>query len=506
MDACISTITNQSDADRLSPYCSDIHISGAVGTLTIRNRTAIGNLVVDDSPELEILNFPQVLSMDAMAISHADSLTTVSLPRFSGGTIEYIANGSFSGTGVPFSLNITSAPKLTYLQAPIYYSNLVLNNITPYSGIGTNVTAAIRIQNNACISLPQLQDVGELQITGRLGGAFCDYSLDLLRSIGNLTILNASDVSGTIFNNINGFPSIQVNDSLIMEPSISPDPRVFGDEIGFSRISTVGNNLEISSLSSHSIIFDRLTGVGGSISLSNNTNCSFNFNQVSHATRIDMLDNEETLLPLFPELKTVGNIHLRGNIDTSGGPNIFPSLAFVPGTVTIEAWNDDFNCSKLVSQWNDGIIHDLFCNGTANGTVTSTPTPTPTPTPSTTATPGTNISNSLSPGALAGIGVSVGAVVLLGTVAIVWLVLHYKHRLKSLEKAQLPASPFNRQESPGDVLQTDVSGTHEVDGAGIIREKPDDHIIGEVPDDHIVELPVGDVDQSSSHKASWSSS
>lgn len=36
----------------------------------------------------------------------------------------------------------------------------------------------------------------------------------------------------------------------------------------------------------------------------------------------------------------------------------------------IEAWNEDFNCSKLVRQRDDNVINHLYCNGTDNGNST----------------------------------------------------------------------------------------------------------------------------------------
>ncbi|KAI1273036.1 hypothetical protein F5Y07DRAFT_412064 [Xylaria sp. FL0933] len=490
MDSCTTTVSNQSDADGLATSsCPNIDISGAEDTLIIRNRTSIGTLVIRDSPKLETLSIPQVSSLASMIIDHADSLSVVSLPMLSGGTISYSANDSYgvSGNSV-FNLTITSAPSLTAIdiQNSTSYGELIVSDISPYIGLGENTTSANSILATVCLNLHHLRDVGELQISG---GEGCSYDLFDLRSIGKLTIYNGSSISSAIFADIDEFPTIQINDSLTIEPSISPDPVWNGNEIAFTRVVSIGNDLEIDSFSNFSMPFDGLTHVGGSISLSNNTNCTFDFSQVSDATSIKLLDNVDTLLPLFPRLQAVENIHLRGNIDTSGGPNIFPSLILARGNVTIEPWNSDFNCSKLVSQWNDGIIHTLSCNGTGNGTVTSTPTPTP----SATSTPDGGGSTRLSAGALAGIGVGAGAFVLLVMLAVIWIVLHYKHQVKTLERRQPPLeSPSDGQKLSETRHQADVTGTHEVDGAGIIREKPDDHVIGEVPDDHhIVELPAG---------------
>ncbi|KAI0805712.1 hypothetical protein GGR55DRAFT_690422 [Xylaria sp. FL0064] len=450
MDNCTTTVSNQSDADGLaSSSCPNIDISGAEDTLIIRNRTSIGTLVIRDSPKLETLSVPQVSSLASIVIDHADSLAVVSLPMLSSGTFAYIANDSYgvSGNSI-FNLTITSAPNLTavHLQNSTSYGELIVSDISPYIGLGENTTSANKIQTDVCLNLSHLQDVGELQISG---AEMCSYDLFRLWSIGKLTIFNGSSISSAIFADIDESPAIQVNDSMTIEPSLPPDPVWPGNEIAFTRIVSIG-----------------------SISLSHNTNCTFDFSQVSDATRINLLDNVDTLLPLFPRLQAVENIHLRGNIDTSGRPNIFPSLILARGNVTIEPWNSDFNCSKLVSQWNDGVIHTLSCNGTGNGTVTSTPTP------SATSTSGAGGSTSLSASALAGIGVGAGVFMLLVILAVIWIVVHYKHQVKTLERRQLPLeSPPGDRKLSG-IYQADVAGTHEAEGAGIIREKPDDHVIG----------------------------
>jgi hypothetical protein len=83
-------------------------------------------------------------------------------------------------------------------------------------------------------------------------------------------------------------------------------------------------------------------------------------------------------------------------------------LIAVPGTVTIEAWNSDFNCSKLVEQMQASIIQNLVCNGTNNGTR------------------GAHHSK-LSKGAEAGIGVGV-AVLVIGIAVLAWLGFHSRRR------------------------------------------------------------------------------
>ncbi|KAI0456059.1 hypothetical protein F5B21DRAFT_169749 [Xylaria acuta] len=78
-----------------------------------------------------------------------------------------------------------------------------------------------------------------------------------------------------------------------------------------------------------------------------------------------MTDNPNSTLPWFPDLRRAANIQLRGNIDTSQGPNISPALTTVPGTMTVGAWNSDFNCSQLVCNGTDGTQSDMG-GGTAS--------------------------------------------------------------------------------------------------------------------------------------------
>jgi hypothetical protein len=126
-------------------------------------------------------------------------------------------------------------------------------------------------------------------------------------------------------------------------------------------------------------------------------------------------------------------------------PNILPSLKFVSGSVTIEPWNSDINCSKLVSQSRDNIIATLYCNGTDSVTASSSPT--------TSASPNTS-SRGLSEGGWAGIGTSIGAIVIGAIITIVWLYL--RHR-----RDQAPAADATTAEA--EVKPPDLSGLNEAD-------------------------------------------
>ncbi|KAI1655411.1 hypothetical protein F4813DRAFT_398506 [Daldinia decipiens] len=201
------------------------------------------------------------------------------------------------------------------------------------------------------------------------------------------------------------------------------------------------------------------------------------------------VDNANTTLPWFPRLQRANNIHIRGYIDTSPGPNIFPALTAVSGNVTIEAWNDDFNCSKLVDQYQNGLIHNLACNGTNNVTgpnMESSPQ---------------NASSELSQGAWAGIGTGIGIFVICTVLGMIWLLLRlrrWREELMGRIRQQEVQQDYRRDSLEMEHEPPNLNILFESDGTGIIREKPDDHlreaggevVIAEQPDDHIRELPV----------------
>ncbi|KAJ8127827.1 hypothetical protein O1611_g5809 [Lasiodiplodia mahajangana] len=466
MAGCAYTVTTSADLDELlSSSCSNIDIQGASGTLNFTDLTAAGSITVHDSPLLEVLDFPQVSELSNLTIINATALTTVSLPMLSGGSLQYFVRGSSSSA--LFTLNVLNAPNLATFQLKdsTSFGNLSLFN-TPRFGRGgftKYMSTAATLHTDSCIDWSNLEDVGDLQFFANPGCGV--FGMSSLRSSGNISLFNTDDLYWLIFES--GNPPIQVNETFTLESSTINITKFFSNGPYFSRIASVGKDLIVRSVSNAYMYFDGLTDVGESITLANNKNCLFNFDKLTSVTSLMILDNENTTLPLFPQLQRAENIYMRGIIDTSAGPNIFPALTFVNGNVTVEAWNADFNCSKLVSQWKDGVIRNLSCNGTGNGTDNSTPLP------SVLSTPSTSPSSQLSPGALTGIGVGAGVFVLGVLVPQMYTTVS--------------------QEPLGDAAYSGVSVKPELHGMGVI-EKPDDHIIGEKPDDHIVELPIGDVE------------
>jgi hypothetical protein len=284
-------------------------IQGASGTLNFTDLMVANMITVQDSPVLEVLSFPQLPVLQSLEIVDATALTTVSLPKLTTG---------IDTAQVTLSLNITSAPNLaTFLvENSTIFGHLALLDTPPGFSSTRNITDSIKIANSiqtdSLTSFLSLQDVGELKISARPG---FNYGFFSLKSVNNMTLLNANN-----FFHLNlrpGFgPSIQVEDTLLIESSVLPDRTFLSDALDFSRISSVGKNMKISSMSDVGMIFDGLVDVGASLEISGNTNCSFSFNNISSLTTLTALDNTNTTLPLFLQLKTAENIHLRGIIDT----------------------------------------------------------------------------------------------------------------------------------------------------------------------------------------------
>ncbi|KAI3335196.1 hypothetical protein F4824DRAFT_501158 [Ustulina deusta] len=422
------TISSQSDINNgpLSSFGSGdayllLYIKGVTGTLNFTNITTLFRVSVEESPSLEVLEFPQLVSLHELFIHDATSSYSVSAA--------HLNNTAYPSH--PFLLDVSGAPEFVFLdiQFPIsdhdsyvYYET---SNHTSYITTFSDTTKLDDLETNSCLSLESLEDVVHFDLTGQAG---CNYYLLSLKSVGDLNITNAANIalSGPYGEAV---PSIHVNASMSLSDSAWVPPNdgeghLFtpnnGLPIDFSRIESGGDYLNIFSNANVKINFNGLTSVGTTLNISNNTNCAFNFNRIS-----EMVD-----------LVTFGN-------------NLFPALNFVSGNVVVEALNPDFDCSKLVSQHNEGTIPHLACNGMNNGTNATTASK-------------PKDGTVLSAGAYAGIGIGSGVVLL-------------------------------------DVGPPYIGGVLEFDGTGIIREKPDDPLtelaIGqtELPDDPLIELPIGDV-------------
>lgn len=146
------------------------------------------------------------------------------------------------------------------------------------------------------------------------------------------------------------------------------------------------------------------------------------------------------------------------------------------GSVTVEPWND-FDCLRLQALNDEGIIANLTCNGTNNSTVVDGKA-------------------GLSKGAWAGIGIGIAVAVVVTITTVTWIVLYLRLLVKSI---QPPAGTQQLNEKSHAALQQEqkLAQIQQLDGQGIVREKPDDHLReiytlpAEKPDDQMHELPAG---------------
>jgi hypothetical protein len=152
----------------------------------------------------------------------------------------------------------------------------------------------------------------------------------------------------------------------------------------------------------------------------------------------------------------------------------------VSGTVTIEAWNANFNCSRLVSQRQEGTINNLSCNGTDNATqaiISAGPTPSPLS------------DDSLTQGAKAGIGVGVAVVALGSIIVIVWLILRFKIQRKGLSRRGSTPPPAEEEPGSRGTVQDKLGGqVHEAEGLMPVHQAEGRMIVQENPGNEIYEL------------------
>ncbi|KAI0100486.1 hypothetical protein GGR51DRAFT_350084 [Nemania sp. FL0031] len=451
---CPETITITSQADirnaSLAACKSDqgfkqLTITTDAEGLSFTNFTGGFNISVVSSPQLQILDFPDLTALQHLHVVDAPALTQIQLSelRASAETLVYPVTYTFTP-----SISIDNALQFGGLSLPALtaLNDLEVAHVPRLqlvSGGLSKITTADSIVSDNVLAYPGLASVGTLQLTGYDG---CSYYLPNLSSIVDFSFTNA--VNSRLWT----AATLKVDGSFVLDTA--PYRRAANestDELIPSRSSSVGNNIDVSNITAVAvnatirsnadthIDISKLTTVGGAFSVTNNTNCSIDVTKLTQAGTLSIMDNTDSVIPQLFNLARAESIHLRGNIDTSSGPNILPSLTFVSGTVTIEAWNADFNCSRLVSQQQQGLINNLQCNGTSNGTASTASTPL-SPSSSTSAL-SQSASSGLSSGAWAGIGVGIGLVVigLLGGAA--WLFLYFRRRFAALEASARQTQP-----------------------------------------------------------------
>ncbi|KAK5636760.1 hypothetical protein RRF57_012472 [Xylaria bambusicola] len=237
-----------------TPDCTDFDVNGAVGTLTISdiisfvdvlsisNITDLDNLVICNSPGLRILELPLVTSLSSIVISDADILQEIFLPMLIPGNTRVTDSGSYTEDQLPLSLNITNAPILNEvdLKNSGSWKDLILSGTNSFFPVRAQIGVTSSLRAYGCVEFLDLVEVGSLQLTVDSNDSYlCGYSLNNLTSVGNLTIFNTDVLNGEAFAGSN---LIQVNNSLILKPSIPAHPPTTRFDTKFGRISAITNN------------------------------------------------------------------------------------------------------------------------------------------------------------------------------------------------------------------------------------------------------------------------
>ncbi|KAI0521183.1 hypothetical protein F5B22DRAFT_565293 [Xylaria bambusicola] len=447
-------ITKQEDIrdDALAPCTQDqgfnqLTIKTDADSLGFTNFTGGFNISVSSSPGLQVLSFPDLEALQNLRVSDVSSLTQVSLPelRANAKTLVYPVTYTFTP-----SITISNALQFGGLSLPSLteLGDLVIRHVPrrqTTSGGLSDITSANSITSDNVISFPGLKSVGTLRLTGYED---CGYFLPNLSDVGDFTFTNALGskletaalaIDGSFTLDTSSYPRAK-NESTFDIPPPNLDS-VDTNAIDVRNITSIGVNATIHSNANARIDLAGLTTVGGAFSITNNTNCSIDLTKLSQTGALSIIDNVDSAIPRLFNLERADSIHLRGNIDTSSGPNILPSLTFVSGTVTIEPWNTDFNCSRLISQQQQGLINNLHCNGTTSTSTTSSP-----PSQSSSSSPPRGGGGGLSTAASAGIGVGVSLAVIGGLG--IWLFIYFRRRFAALEAHRPPPSPPQSSFSP----------------------------------------------------------
>ncbi|KAI0157217.1 hypothetical protein GGR57DRAFT_510796 [Xylariaceae sp. FL1272] len=325
---------------------------------------------------------------------------------------------------------------------------------------------------NQCFQLPKLRTVNIFDLKGSPG---CNYDLGSLETVGQLRVVNAVNISFHEHEFPTTGSTFHLNNSLSLAGTKSI-ANIANHNVDLSFVGSIGEHLNITSNSNVAVDLNGLTAIGSSLRITSNVNY-----------------NMDSAFPIFEYLETVGNIHVRGFIKSPGAvnDNIFPLLTDARN-VTVDSLNPDFYCAQLVSQYKDGKIVELNCDATKTQPATNSSTS------KSTSIPERNHNGGLSAGAYVGLGIASGLVLFLAVFTIIWLVRRHNQRLKVLKTN----TNFRHNDSAEKFIPWPpmIDGVCEVDGAGILREKPHDPVtalavtVSELPDTSLAELPPGDVE------------
>lgn len=297
------TIASQGDIDAITWPSDppDILIRNAAGALKFTTLTLAWNIKVQDSPQLEALDFLVLKNVFIFELSETRLLSNLSMPALHNGNGEV----SITLTDTPSLFNIDLGNQTEFDVLSIFVHTKPPEESYEANFDTAQIVNAYIIETDYCIQLYDLTHIGLL-------------SMFPLESCGMrfFNLSEAAEIALDGFNFVVFDPQLTVSRSLTLRNLKPYTDKESTAQFWTSNEMTVGDNVDVSSSSYSDLDFSLLTTVGGNISFVNNTNCTFNFDKLTEATNLYFLDNINTTLPMFPVLTRARDIHLRGIIDT----------------------------------------------------------------------------------------------------------------------------------------------------------------------------------------------
>ncbi|KAI0155117.1 hypothetical protein GGR57DRAFT_511547 [Xylariaceae sp. FL1272] len=306
----------------------------------------------------------------------------------------------FCAVETPFSLNLSGGAQGGGLILPSEKDLVVELDLSSTLSIGVYGTVlsnlTLRDQARAAFhdlphfpNWPSLTNIEVENITNSLSSAQLSELPALSEVSGNVELNKIEEVDLLISN------YLQVAGGVTIRHPLS-----FSDSYKYKwPLQSVTGYLRMSVVPGNAVIASSLESIGGQLIVNGSAGSSFDFSSLNTVGKLIMENNGDSILPGdLSSLEFADEIYWNGYINNTT-PDILPSLEQVGTSVTIEAWNSDFNCSNFARQQS---------NGTDNATLSESPGS------------GSHTAQTLTKGAWAGIGVSI-LVVVIGLISIaIW--------------------------------------------------------------------------------------
>lgn len=289
-------ITSQEDIDQGPLSCAEaedklwLKVLNATGTLNFTTLTGALSISVAGSPQLEILAFPILSTLQNFQLDETPSLTDLLLPKIS----------------TPVRIVLDGAPKLTHLDLPRNAELDIILLDVPSLDHQTfeNISSVKGLDTTVCLDLVYLETADYIEIRA---SEHCEVWLYNLTTVGTFILTN---LTGLQLKSLN---PLTVRGQFILDNSTTNTFPPMYDMYG---LATVGTDFNVTTNLKVDLSFDGLTTIGGDLNVVNNTNCTIILDHLTEVENFYMLDNIATELPVIPALKSVRDIHLRGDIDT----------------------------------------------------------------------------------------------------------------------------------------------------------------------------------------------